>query len=265
MNRVDFVNRYGPWALVTGASSGIGAESARQVSRRGLNVVLVARRRSRLEDLAEEIEQSSGVEAIPVVVDLTQPDFLSVIRSTTDRLEVGLLINNAATSPWGGGNPFLDNPIQDELSVLDVNVRAPLLLTHHFAGLMRERQTGGVVFVSTAAAPQGVPEMANYFATKAYDLVFGEALWREFKTHDLDVLVLCPGSTRTESAIEHMKPREVERAMHVSSVVSAALDSLGNRPIVIPGLQYRVFFFVLSRLLPRRASVALVGNMTRRD
>src|SRR5215510_15969656 len=143
---MTFVERYGPWALVTGASAGIGAEFARQLSQMGLNLVLVARRRQRLEDLACELESKNKVHVRIVVADLARPDFLPAIRSVTNSIEVGLLVNNAG---FGLAGRFLEHELEEELNLLNVNCRAPLILTHEFGRQMAQRRKGGIIFVSS--------------------------------------------------------------------------------------------------------------------
>ncbi len=258
----SFKEQYGPWAIVTGASSGIGAGFARQLAQKGLNLVLVARREPLLQELGQELEEQFGIKAIAVALDLTQADFISTLKSATQDLEIGLVINNAAT--WGDNNSFLDNAIEDELRIIDLNMRAPLILTHHFVGLMRQRNKGGVIFVSSAIAPLAAPGMANYMASKAYDLVFAKALHHELKGTGLDVLILCPGLTRTKHVIADLKESVIETAMPVSDVVSATLDALGTKVTVTPGIKTRIFSFVLDKFLPRQTGVALIGKQLKK-
>ena len=151
---MTFIERYGPWALVTGASAGIGAEFARQLSEMGLNLVFVARRRKRLEDLARDLESRSKVQVRIVTADLSQPDFLQLILSVTNSLEVGLLVNNAG---FGLAGHFLEHALEEELRLLDVNCRAPLILTHVFGRQMAERKRGGIIFVSSVSGYIATP------------------------------------------------------------------------------------------------------------
>ena len=148
MNRLQ--TNYGPWALVTGASSGLGAAFARQIDAEGLNVVLVARREDRLRVLAGELERDSSVKSLVVTADLTRDDFMSRLVDATSGLEVGLLVNSAGLAV---DNDFLANELKTELDVLHVNARAPLILTHHYGKLMKDRRHGGIVFVSSVVSP----------------------------------------------------------------------------------------------------------------
>src|SRR5262245_35151814 len=182
---MTFVERYGPWALVTGASAGIGAEFARQLSEMGLNLVLVARRRQRLEDLARELE--SKVQVRIVAADLSRPDFLPGILSVTNSIEVGLLVNNAG---FGLAGHFIEHELEKELDLLNVNCRAPLILTHEFGRQMAQRKRGGIIFVSSVSAYIATPFEASYTASKVYELFLAESLEYESKKNGVDMLAL---------------------------------------------------------------------------
>src|SRR5262245_16574966 len=172
----NFVERFGPWSLVTGASSGIGGVLARRLAEIGMNLVLVARREERLRHLAEDLQSQHSVSTRVVPVDLSQDDFLPIIEEATADLEVGLLVNNAGIATTG---KFLDNDVRAELALLHVNNRASLILTHHFGRSMRRRRRGGMIFISSIVAFAGVPSWSNYAASKAYDLVLAEGLAKE--------------------------------------------------------------------------------------
>src|SRR5262245_58764944 len=131
-----FIERFGPWALVTGASSGIGEAFTRRLAELGVNLVLVARREERLRKLADDLQGRHSIETRIVPADLADDDFLPLMQQRTADIDVGLLVSNAGIGTTGG---FLDNDLGSELAMLYVNNRAPLLLTHHFGRLMRER------------------------------------------------------------------------------------------------------------------------------
>ena len=183
----DFVGRFGPWALVTGASSGIGEAFARRLAELGMNLVLIARREDRLRKLAEALQSKHSVRTRVVPVDLSQDDFLPIIEQATNDLQIGLLVNNAGFANTG---KFLDNDLASELALLHVNNRAPLILAHHFGGLMRARGRGGMIFVSSTVAVVGVPSWSNYAASKAHDLIFDEGLAKELRREGIAVLAL---------------------------------------------------------------------------
>jgi len=146
----NFKNKYGPWALITGASSGIGEEFANHLAKKGLNLVLVARRKERLEKLARQLGSEYSIQVKTVKADLLQEGFLDEVRKTTDSLEIGLLVNNAGL--WKMGE-YLEISQEDEFRMIDLNIKAPSILTHHFAIKMSERKRGGIINVSLRCSP----------------------------------------------------------------------------------------------------------------
>jgi short-subunit dehydrogenase len=186
--------RYGPWALVAGASEGIGAAFADQVAAHGVNLVLIARRAPLLARLQESLRDRHGVEVRTVAVDLVGRDALEAALRETEGLEVGMLVYNAAYSRIG---PFLDDPLDEHLRELDLNCRGPLMFAHSFGGPMVARERGGIVLMSSLAGGQGSPGISNYAATKAYNTVLAEGLWGELRGRGVDVLACCAGATLT--------------------------------------------------------------------
>jgi len=165
--------RFGPWALVTGASSGIGKEFARQVAAAGINVVLVARRENLLKQAGAEFSKRYGVEHRVVVLDVSQEDFIGQLASATNDLDIGLVVSNAGT-----GNPgvFLKHDRQLLLETVRLGAMAHLDIAHHFGAKLTERRRGGIVLAGAMGAENGVPLMANDGAAKAYIHSLGEAL-----------------------------------------------------------------------------------------
>jgi short-subunit dehydrogenase len=249
-----FVELFGTWALVTGASSGIGEAFARRLAQIGLNLVLVALPEARLKKAAEDLQNLYSVSTRVVPVDLSQGDFLPVIKQATADLQVGLLVNNAGIATTGR---FLENDLAAELSMMHINNRAPLILAHHFGRLMVQRGRGGIIFVSSIAAYAGIPYMSSYAASKAHDLVFAEGLAGELRQDGISVLAVCPGPTRTNlwpagSALFLPMQPEV--------VVEIALRKLGRRTTVVAGWRNSVSAFV-TRLLPRSWNAAIFGSV----
>ncbi len=261
-----FAERYGPWALVTGASAGIGAEYALRIAERGVNVVLVARRRARLEELASMIEDTYRVEARVAPADLSSRDIVEVLQPAIVDIDIGLLVNCAG---FGSSGPFLDMDLGIQESMLNVNCRAPLLLTHELVQGMKERGKGAVIFVSSVNGFCAARGMANYNATKAFDLVFAEGLAGELRAFGVDVQALCPGGTLTEfhrvAGLETRKFGPFARLVFASPsmVVATSLRALGGRVTVIPGLLNKLM--VLSfRFLPRRVATWIFGSAMQR-
>ncbi len=234
--RKDFRDRYGPWALVTGASSGIGAQFARELAAAGINLVLVARRIELLNELKQELVNRHKVEVITLQVDLSQDGCEQAIHAACDTLDIGLVVNNAGSGVPG---PFASSDVQAEKELIRLNCITPVEITHHFLPKMQARGRGGIIFVSSLMGFQGVPYMANYSATKGYLLNFGESLYHECKGTGVDVLVLAPGAT--DAPGKHLHRVDYAKLpiswMTAEKVVDAALKKLGRKPLLIPGLR----------------------------
>jgi len=257
-----FATKYGPWAVVAGASEGLGAEFARQLAARGLNLVLIARRPAPLEACARSLREVFAIEVRTLSVDLASADLQPALRAETDGIEVGLLVYNAAQSYIG---PHLDQELDAHLRVVDVNCRAPLVLIHEFGRPMAARGRGGIILMSSIAGLQGSALIATYAATKAYDLVLGEALWEELRGRGVDVLAFLAGATRTPNfvASSPKTTSALSAAMEPAAVAAEALAALGTGPSAVAGRVNRLSAFVMTRLLPRRMAVGTIGKAMR--
>lgn len=248
MTRIN-QQQFGPWAVVTGASSGIGKEFARQLAASGLNLVLVARRLSLLEDLGNQLASQFGVQCRAVEVDLTDPGFLDTLEAATGDLDVGLLVSNAGAVTIGA---FLAL----ERSALDqsvrLNVLAHLSLVQCYSHHLARRGRGGVILVSSTSATHGAPFMADYAAAKAYILILGEALHLEFQQHGLHLTVLLPGPTATEGVAASGIDLPV-KPMSVEQCVAEGLAALqANRATHIAGRMNRIMAALIPGALMRR-------------
>ncbi len=241
----DFTKKYGHWAVVTGASSGIGEEFSRQLTAHGPNLVLIARRRERLESLSKELTHKHAIEVKIVPADIANIDFLEQVQAATHSLDVGLLVNNAGFALTGN---FLDHTLEEELSLLHVNCRAPLMLSHAFGKRMVKRGRGGIINVSSAMAFLPAPLWTHYAAAKAYDVFLSEGLWFELREKGLDVLALCPGATRT--GFSHVSGTK-NTGMEPGPVVELALKNIGGESTVIPGFRNRIILLI-NRIVPRQ-------------
>ncbi|HVV85152.1 MAG TPA: SDR family NAD(P)-dependent oxidoreductase [Kofleriaceae bacterium] len=260
--RRDLVERYGPWAVVTGASSGIGAEFARQLAARGLSVVLVARRRDKLAALASELAAAHGVDVRVAAHDLCAAGAVEALIAQLDNLDVGLVVNNAGLG-WKGA--FVDQDPAEQRRMIELNCTAPVALTRALAPRLVARGRGGIVIVSSTGAFQGLPWSALYGATKAFDLLLGEALRVELRGHGVDVLTLAPGGTDTEGPMNTgVDPGKVPgKLMPVAPVVTAALAGLGRRGLVVPGAGNRAAHLAV-RMVPRAVAASAAGRILRR-
>ncbi|MFC8526095.1 SDR family NAD(P)-dependent oxidoreductase [Nocardia sp. NPDC057227] len=261
-----FRERYGRWAVIAGASEGIGARYARAMAERGLDLVLLARRRAALDELAAELRADTGVEVRVLAVDLAEPDAVASVIAATDGLAVGMLLYCAGADP--AYTPLLSGPVEPALALLRRNCATPLQLCHHFAGPMMERGRGGIVVLTSVAGLYGAPNMAAYAATKAFDLVLTEALWAELRPHGVDVLALVLGTTDTPAlrralvrrgALDPADTAPLPGAATAAEVVAEAIANLPNGPTWFVGDQLREF----ARRLGLRTRSEAVATLAR--
>lgn len=254
--RLPFPERFGGAALVTGASSGIGAAFARALAAGGMDLVLVARRAQRLSDLAARIGDA-GTEVHTIVQDLTEPGSeRRVLEATREAgVDVGLLVSNAGFGHFG---LFHEQQPSHAARMVDLNCRATVALTHAFLPGMIGRGRGGIIITASLAGFQPTPFVATYAATKAFDLVFAESLWAELRPLGIDVLALCPGYTPTEFQQKAGTNRLRVRGSPTTAeeVVQASLGALGRKPSVIPGTTNKVMS-VPGRILPHGPLMSL--------
>ncbi|MEO6248221.1 MAG: SDR family NAD(P)-dependent oxidoreductase [Sphingomicrobium sp.] len=192
---MSFRERYGPWAVIAGASEGTGQSFARRLAADGVHCVLIARREGPLVALVEELRNEHGVECVAATIDLARPEALDLIREAIGDREVGLFIANAGGDPHGTN--FLDSPIGAWDNLVTRNVTTIMHCCHHFAARMRDRGRGGVLLVGSGASYGGANNMAVYAGSKAFDMCLAEGLWGELKPHGVDVLYLSLGRTDT--------------------------------------------------------------------
>ncbi len=233
---MDFKERYGSWALITGGTSGIGEEMTKIVASRGLNIVLVARRQEVLTEKANSLQSQYGIEVKTISADLTKQEDLDRIISETEALEIGLIIPNAAIENHG---MLIDIPLEKELAALQMDVVSVLTMTHHFGKKMAARGRGGILLVSSMIGHMPNPYFANYAGMKAYVANLGFSLHYELKQKGVDVTVLSPGPTDTpmlKGASDQMDitkmPMDIQKPDYVAQL---AIEGLGKQAHVIPG------------------------------
>jgi short-subunit dehydrogenase len=261
----SFASRYGPFALIAGASEGIGAAFARELAAAGFHLILVARRAAPLTAVAEELRGKYGVTVRTLALDLEDPAAAGAIVDASRDVEVGLLVHNAAASSVGR---FLDIPVAAHRRAVQVNATGPLVLAHAFGGLMAERGRGGIVLMSSLTAFQGTPLVASYGATKAFNLVLAEGLWGELKERGIDVLACCAGATSTPGYARATPSRVATRfapaPQDPADVAREALTALGHRPFVVTGRANRFVSFVMRRLFSRRLAIVTIAREMRK-
>lgn len=248
--------KYGPWALVTGASSGIGMEYANQLAAAGLDVVLVARNENSLDALKRVLETNFAADVKIVVADLTSEEDINKVIQATEDIDVGLLVNNAGRED---SNHFLKITPEEHLQTLNLNTKAPLLLTHHFGAKMVVRKKGGIINMSSIVAFQGVPFIANYAATKSYNLIFSEGIAAEFQQCNVDVLAVTPGFTSTNLAAVYDFGGTPFKPLRSDFVASKALKALGKKRITVPGGVNKFLFWSGKFLFPRKLNTKSFG------
>lgn len=256
-----FAPSYGPWALVAGASEGIGGSFAHLIAARGVSVVLVARRADPLEATASDLRSAYGVEARTLVLDLTSPDVGERVAAATDDLEIGLLVYNAGATH--GAERFHDAPVDAAMNLVRLNCVGPVTLCHHLGARMLERGRGGIILLSSVSSVSGSPWTATYSATKAFDVNFAEGLWAEMGPKGVDVLALIAGATSTP-AMERSGARMRDQfpGMDPDDVAREGLDNLANGPTWVAGEQNRSNYDLL-RSLSRADAVDLLGGGAR--
>jgi short-subunit dehydrogenase len=257
---VTFRERYGPWALVAGASDGIGEAFVRRIAERGVNVLLLARREALLERLAAEIRAAHGVSVRPLVADLTAPELDARVAAATRGLEVGLLVYNAGAEHAAG--PFHETSVAHALQLVALNCTGPVLLAHRLGGAMRARRRGGIVLVTSMAALAGSAYIAAYAATKSFDWILAQSLWHELRPHGVDAMAAVAGMTRTPSLLASQPRFPAGIAMmEPDEVAAGALDFLGRGPVWFAGPANRAAAKALSAL-PRSVAVDAMSRAT---
>jgi uncharacterized protein len=221
---VEFVDRYGPWAVGAGASEGIGASVARLLGERGVNVALVSRRQRPLDDVAATVKSATRT----VVLDLSAPDADAALAAATRDLEVGLLVYNAGADPYA--SRLLDQPLEAWAGLVRRNVDTVLGASYRFGAAMAQRGRGGIVLVTSGAAWAGGAYIAAYSASKAFDLILGEALWAELKPLGVDVLSIVLGMTDTPAFRRILHGRVFPGIADPDDVARDMLDNLAGGP-----------------------------------
>lgn len=246
--------RYGAWAVVTGASGGIGLEIAREVAARGLNVVLAARNADKLDRLSSQLIQTHSVETRSAAVDLATPEGTRLLEQAVSGLDVGLFVGNAG---FGTSGAFVNADMTNELAMIDLNVRHLAQQVHFFANLMRPRRAGGIILMSSIVSWQGVPRAANYAATKAYVQSLAEGLHRELQAEGIDVLTSAPAQVAT-GFMERADMRG--DGADAGLVARKTLDALGRRATVYPHFKSWFLSSALSTL-PRPIRVRILEGV----
>jgi short-subunit dehydrogenase len=255
---LSFREKYGPYALVAGGSDGLGGAYAEALARRGLNLVLLARGSERLEAKASRLREQYAIDVKTFVVDLADYEKTKSIIAGLE-LSIGLLVYNAAFAPIS----LFENTSEEHLSLAAmVNVRTPLLLAKFLSAPMIQRRQGGIVLMSSLAGVQGSPNLATYAATKAFNAILAEGLWKELQVHGIDVIGCCAGAILTPGYQQAEKNKAAPGTLAADQVAEQALQALGKGPIIVPGGFNKFVRFLMARLMPRKTAITIMGKNT---
>lgn len=258
---MSFADRYGPWAVIAGASEGTGRALARRIAANGVPSVLLARRAEPLAALAEEIRRENGVACVVASVDLAATDALERIVAAVGSRTVGLFVSNAGADP--NGARFLDRDPGPWLELVQRNVVTTMQCCHHFGGAMRARGKGGLLLVNSGACYGGASFMAAYSASKAFTLCFGEGLWAELRSHGVDVLNLVLGRTDTPAFRKLLADKGLPVPADIASpddVARIGLERLPHGPVHNWGLADDVAGYAPNSAAARRERILMIDK-----
>lgn len=260
---VSLKNKYGNTALVAGASEGLGAAFANYLAAEGMNLVLVARRAEPLENFAATLRKKFAVQVQCIACDLAEAKATEKILQALNGTEINLLVYNAALSHIGS---FEKISVEKNLAIAQANMITPMHLIQVFGEKMLEKKKGAVIMMASLAGFQGSGFLSVYGATKAFDRVFAEGLWYEWKQRGVDVIACCAGATSTPNFI-NTKPEKANffapRVQTPEEVVEECFQQLGKQPSFVTGTGNRIASFIMQKLLPRKIAIKIMGDTTR--
>lgn len=253
----NFKQKYGGWALVTGATSGIGEQMAKQLAADGMNLVLVARREQALNDYALTLASEYSVETAVIVADLATQEGVDKVKATQH--EIGLIALSAGLETNGA---FEKLDIDAELRMLEVNVKSTMTLSHHFSNIMVARGKGAILLVASMFGQMASPYFATYAGSKAFVIGFGQSLYGELKPKGVDVSILSPGLTKTPMATSTgVNWNKVPMAAKApEKVAKAALSGIGKRVVTVPGVRNNIMV-IMGGLTPRKLMASMMTRM----
>ncbi len=252
----EFKARYGSWALIAGASEGLGVAFADRLATRGMNILLIARRGELMEEVAERLRQTHDVEVRCLVQDLAAANLADALREASSDIDLGILIYNAAFVPMGS---FVDADQQDIQQLMNVNAHGLMASVRALVPGMRERGRGGVILVSSLAGLQGFPGIAGYSATKAFIINLAEALWHELKANGIDVMACIAGAMPTPGYTKMFKDL-APGAMDAEDAAERTLKALGKGPRFIPGFINNLVARTVLHLVPRKRLIPTLAQ-----
>jgi uncharacterized protein len=256
--------KYGKLALVAGASEGIGAAYSTYLAKEGMDLILIARRKEPLEQLANSLVEKYHIKVECICCDLSETGVAQYINDKVNGIEINLLVYNAAI-PYIG--PFEINSLENHTKMALANMVTPMSMVQLFGEPMLEKGKGAIILMSSLAGFQGSGFLTMYAATKAFNRVLGEGLWYEWKNRGVDVIVCCAGATATPNFIGSNPGKTgtfEPQVQNPEEVVKECFQNLGKRPSFISGGGNRLASFIMQKLLPRKMAINLMGDTTRR-
>jgi len=260
----SFKEKYGPVALIAGASEGMGAAWANALAAHGLDLVLVARREELLQSISAELESQYKINVQTITCDLASPDATQFIMNAIGNTKINCLVYNAASSYIG---PFINTAAATHVHIAAVNIVTPLQLVYALAGPMLTQGRGAVIFMSSLAGFQGSGFLATYAASKAFIRVLGESLWYEWKSKGVDVIACCAGATTTPNYI-NSKPGKIgfaaPRPQLPEDVVEECLDKIGKTASFTSGGGNKLATFFMQHIFSRKRAIKIMGDTTKK-
>ncbi|MEZ4771978.1 MAG: SDR family NAD(P)-dependent oxidoreductase [Bacteroidia bacterium] len=254
---------YGSRALIAGASEGLGAAFARYLAAAGMDLVLIARRKEPLDQLAAELTSAYSVNVQNIICDLSDQDAASQISASLQGQEINMLVYNAALAYIG---KFEDNDPEYYQKMAQANMVTPMNLLHLLGKPMLEKGRGACIMMASLAGFQGSGFLATYAASKAFDRILAESLWYEWKNRGVDVIACCAGATATPNYVNSNPGKTSPFAPKVQSpeaVVKECFSHLGKRPSFTSGRGNKIATFFMQNLLPRKMAINIMGDTAR--
>jgi len=260
----SFKDKYGNTALIAGASEGLGAAYATALAKRGMDLILVARRKEPLDILSEKVRTLYKINTTIICCDLADANATEQIKMAIGNTSVDFMVYNACMSYIGS---FLDTDVSEQLKIADVNILTPIKMLHYFGGEMVKQGRGGIVIMASLAGLQGSGYLTMYGATKAFDKIIAEGLWYEWRKKGVDVIACCAGATATPNYI-NTKPLKTSffepKPQLPEDVAEECLRRLGTTPSFISGRSNRIASFIMQKLFSRKRAVLIMGDTTQK-
>lgn len=256
--------KYGQTALVAGASEGLGAAFSAYLAAEEMDLVLIARRKEPLEKLAESLRAKYKIQVLVISCDLASADATQQIQNALNGLEINLFVYNAAIPHIGR---FEENSLEKHRNMSFCNMITPMEMTQVLGTKMLEKGKGAIVLMSSLAGFQGSGFLAVYAATKAFNRVFAESLWYEWKEKGVDVIACCAGATATPNYLE-TKPEKLSffapKAQNPAEVVTECFVHLGKKASFVSGFGNKIASFLMQKLMSSKMAINVMGDNTRK-